>query len=198
MYTYLVQDLNFQLPPQQGKEYFPGIIKPDPEQVVYSWEAPSRPFKEKSKQFYTTVITIATLVSLILFFSGQILPIAVIVAVVFLFYVMSTIPPTTVMTQLTNYGIRYEEQLYFWGELGNFWLDEAYDQRMIHIEITRFPNRLTLMIGDGNERLIVEMLSEVLPFNKPAPTTYEKVAEWLAKKIPLELDKEKPPTQASL
>lgn len=209
MYTYSVQDSTFQPQNQQNQassmpqggyqqpqmtEYFPGVPKPDPEQVVYAWEAPSRPFQEKSRQFYTTVITIATLISLILFFAGQILPIAVIVAVVFLFYVMSTIPPTQVLTRFTNYGIRYEEQLYFWEELGNFWTDETHGQRMIHVEIGRFPNRLTLMIGQGDEDLIVDMLSEVLPFQKPVPTTYERAAEWLAKKIPLELDKQKPPT----
>lgn len=171
------------------QEYFPGTVKPQVEELVYEWQAPSRPFKQRSKQFYTTVITISTLISLILFLSGQILPIAVIVAVVFLFYVLSTIEPGNVITQLTTYGIRHEEQLYFWEELGRFWLDETYGQRMIHIEVARFPNRLTLLVGQGDEAQLIDMLSEVLIFEKPAPTTYEKIAQWLEKQIPLEVEK---------
>lgn len=184
------QEENIGVDPNQAQAaYFPNIARPTAEELVYEWQAPSRPFKERSRKFYTTVIIISILISLILFFAGQFLPIAVIVAVVFLFYVLSTIPPTTVVTQFTTFGIRFEEQLYYWEELGRFWFDEAHGQRMVHLEVARFPNRLTLMIGQADELLIEEMLGEILLQQKPLPTTYEKAAAWLAEKLPLEVDK---------
>lgn len=171
-------------------EYLPNISKPLIEELVYEWQAPNRPFKERTKQFYTTIITIAALISLIFALIGQAPMIAVIAAIVFLFYVLSTIPPTKVLTQLTTYGIRQEEQLYYWEELGRFWLDEIHDQPAIHIEVSRFPTRLTLLVGKGDLSILVDILSEVLIMQKPAPTLYEKIGAWLQEKIPLDIDKD--------
>ena len=105
-------------------DYIQDIAKPRSEDMVLEWKAPSRPFKKRNRQYHTTVITIALLLSLILFFAGQILTIAVVFAVAFLVYVMSTIPPHAVKNKLTTYGIRIEDNLYYWEELGRFWFDE--------------------------------------------------------------------------
>ncbi len=51
-------------------ERFPGMVKPLPEELVYEWRSPSRPFKHRKKQFFTTLTTIVILLCLILFFAG--------------------------------------------------------------------------------------------------------------------------------
>lgn len=169
-------------------EKFPGVVKPLPEKVIFSWEAASRPFKQRTRKFYSTMITIVLLLSLILFFAGQVLPIAVILAAAFLTYVLSTIPPTQVNNQITTYGIRQDKTLYYWQEMGRFWFDKKYGQPLLHIEIFRFPNRLSLLFAPDDHDELKDLLSEVLLNQKPEPTIYEKAAAWLEKNIPLDIE----------
>lgn len=172
---------------KKTEEMFPGIEKPQPEETVFEWQAPSRPFKKRNRQYYTTIIAIVFLVSLILFFAGQFLPIAVVISVAFLGYVLSSVPPQTAVNKITTYGIRVEDQLYYWMEMGRFLFDKKYDQPLFHVEIGRFPGRLTLLIGDSSNDELREILSQVLLEEKPKPTFIDKAAQWIQEKIPLEV-----------
>ena len=169
-------------------ELFPGMAKPVPEELIYEWQAPSRPFKQHNRQYYSTVATVVLLLSLILFFAGQYLPIAAVLAVAFLSYMLSSIPPHTVTVQLTNYGLRLEKELYYWEELGWFWFKEKYGQEMVYVETSRFPNRLALMVGEAETDVLRLIFSEVLLEQEPPPTYFEKAAAWLQEKIPLDID----------
>lgn len=172
--------------PGQTQDRFPGVQKPIPEETILEWTALSRPFKQRTRQYFSTVLIIGLLISMILFFAGQTLPIAVVVAVIFLIYVLNVIPPGMVRHAITNYGIRVENQMYFWDELGRFWYTDKHKQRVLHIEVARFPGRLTLLLGDVPEAEMTELLSEVLINQQPKPTLYEQWAKWLQDKIPLE------------
>ena len=186
----VVERAPFPTPPGiEMSEKFPGIVKPITEEVVYEWISPSRPFRPRKKQFFTTLITIVLLFCLILFFAGQVLPIAVVAALGFMSYVLSTIPPHQITQQFTTYGIRIEKELYYWEELGRFWFDKKLDSHLLIVEVSRFPNRLTIVLT-GQEQIgeVQQILSEVLLFQKPDLTWIEKAGAWLQKKFPLELD----------
>lgn len=172
--------------PDDVAEHFADLPKPKPERTFLEWESPSRPFKKRSRQYYSTGVVIVLLISMILFFAQQVIPIAVVVAVAFLGYVLSVVPPTTAHHQLTTYGIRIDDQLYYWDELGRFWFTDKYGQRILHIEVARFPWRLSLLLGDLQEEYLSNILSEVLIKQQPALTPFEKASEWLQNKIPLE------------
>lgn len=167
----------------------PGFVKPQPEELLFEWQAKSRPFKKHNRQFFTSVGIIGLLMALILVFAGQWLPMAVVVAVVFVIYVFNTIPPGEVLQQATTYGIRVEEKLYYWEEMGRFWFTEKYGEALLNIEVARFPNRLTLLLGDLKKEDVEAFLSEILLNQQPPPTTYEKIADWLGRKLPLDLEK---------
>lgn len=174
-------------PPQPQRNLnFAGGAKPQTEQTLLTWSAASRPFKRRNKQFYTTIGIIVFLVSIILFFAGQFLPIAVVISVAFLAYVLSSVPPHEATYRITTFGVRIEDQLYYWEELGRFWFDERYQQKMVHIEVARFPGRLTLMLGQLTETDVEELLKEVLIKQKPADTFFDTSAKWLQEKIPLD------------
>lgn len=167
----------------------PGFYKPIPEETLVEWIAPARPFKKRNRQFFTTIIVIAVLISLILFFAGQVLPVAVVVSIVFLVYVTAVIPPQDVKYKLTNYGIYVEKEGFSWVSMGRFWFDTKSSQRVLEVELNRFPGRLTFVLIEGQtprEKDLEAVLSEVLIKEKPELTTYEKVADWLKEKIPLE------------
>lgn len=169
-----------------GSQY--GFEKPQPEEELIQWQAPSRPFKKHNRQFYTTTGMIVLLVGLILFFAGQTLPMAVIIAVVFYIYVQNSIAPGLVVYKLTTYGIRVADDLYYWEELGRFWFTEQYGKPVLRIEVARFPFRLAILLGDLSQEDMIAILSEILLNEKPPLTTYEKIARWLHEKIPLDLD----------
>lgn len=177
-----------QVIPEGAEGYFPEFIRPLPEELVLEWQAPSRPFKKHKRQYFTTVATIALLLCLILFFAGQFLPIAVVIAVAFLAYIMATIPPHTVTNAITTYGIRNEDALYYWEELGRFWFETKNDDEVVYIEVARFPYRLAILLGSQSKADIREILSEVLLEEKPPLTLTERWAKWLQEKIPLDID----------
>ena len=179
--------------PQQTKrersKVAPGLYRPIPEETLVEWDAPARPFKKKDRQFFTTTIVIAILISLILFFTGQLLPVAVVISAVFLIYVTSVIPPNEVHIKLTNYGLYFEKEAFAWQEMGRFWFDNKHGQEVVNIELYRFPGRLTLVIVDGQTPSKLDfnlVFSEVLVKEKPELTYFEKAAEWFQEKVPLE------------
>lgn len=167
-------------------ELFPGQFKPLPEQTVLIWQAPSRPFKKRNRQYYTTIVAIVFLISLILFFAGQFLPIAVVISVAFLAYVLSAVPPTTTEHRITTYGIRVDNVLYYWEELGRFWFEEKFGQPLVQVEVAKFPGRLTLLLNEVTQDAMRELLSEVLLEEKPKETFFDSSARWLQEHIPLD------------
>lgn len=72
-----------QNPKKAAQEYFADMPKPQPEELIFEWRSSARPFKKRNKRYYVTIALIVFLISLILFFAGQFLPIAVVVAVAF-------------------------------------------------------------------------------------------------------------------
>jgi hypothetical protein len=167
----------------------PGYYRPIPEETLVTWEAPARPFKKRNKQFFGTVFIIAVLVALILFFAGQVLPVALVISVVFLVYVTAMIPPQNVSVKLTNYGFYIDKNAFAWYEMGRFWFEKKQGFDTLQIEIGHFPNRLSLVLIDGvtpSKDDLELVLSEVLLKDKPKPTAFEKASSWLIKKIPLD------------
>lgn len=173
-----------------SSKLLPGVVKPPTEELLLEWMAPSRLFKKRDRQFFVTIIIIATLLALILFFIGQFLPIAVIASIVFVTYVFSSIPPDYITLSITTYGLRIDGELYFWEELGRYWFETKYNQKILKIETIAFPGRLNMILNEEEvpESDIRAILDQALINQKPAPTFYEQAADWIQKKIPLEKD----------
>lgn len=166
----------------------PGVQKPLPEEILLEWQAASRPYKPRNRQYFTTIGLIAALIGLILIFANQLLPVAVVGAVIFVIYVLNTTPPGMVTHKLTTYGIRVENTLYYWEEMGRFWFTEKHGENILNIEIARFPYHLPLLLGDLNKDDMKTVLSEVLVNQQPPPTAYEKAASWIQEKLPIDIE----------
>lgn len=180
-------DQDPQLPPNvRESELIPGQYVPIPEELILQWQAASRPFKKRDRQYYTTIIIIIFLISLILFFAGQFLFIAVVISIGFLSYVLAAIPPETITNQITTYGIRTDGDLYYWEELGRFWFEEKFKMPVLHIETARFPGRIALMLGDQKQEDLKTILSEVLLNQVPEPSFMDKASEWIEKNLPID------------
>lgn len=155
---------------------------------LLTWKAPSRPFKKREREYFTTIAAIILLFAVILLFVKEFLLIAVILSFAFLAYALATVPPSEVEHKITDAGITNTGREYLWAELGEFWFDEKWGQQMLVIQsLYHFPGRFFMMLGDVDRIKIKKLLEEHLPFRKqPVKTWIDNASEWLAKKIPLE------------
>jgi hypothetical protein len=169
----------------------PVVSQPEPEKVLYSWTAPSRLFKKRNREFYTTVGALVILISVILLFAKEFLLVGVILSFGFVTYVLSTIPPEAINHRLTNKGIRTIDKFYSWFTLGRYWYETKWHQDQLLIESpTQFPGRLTLLLGQGDKKTLDSIVSKYLVRQKPDPTWFDKASKWLQEKVPLESDEE--------
>lgn len=168
-------------------EAIPEIQQPIPEEELYTWQAPGRLFKRRTREFYTTVAALVFLLSVILFFAKEFLLIGVILAIGFVSYVMASIPPEPIEHTITNKGIRTDNKLFEWGTLGRFWWQEKWHQTYVSIETPgRVPSILILLEGKGKQEEIDAILKKYLINEKPQPTWFDNAAKWLQEKVPLE------------
>ena len=157
------------------------------EKVLLAWEAPSRPYRKRDKEFYTTIGIIVFLVSLILFFAGQFLFIAVVVSLAFVAYVLNTVPPEKIHNSITTFGIHTGDSLFYWEELGRFWFSEPKGAHLLHVETARaFPGVLILLLENVDKDELKKIMIKYTVFEKPKATWLDNAGKWLQEKFPLE------------
>lgn len=160
---------------------------PAPEQILLKWMAPSRPFKMRDRQFFTTVIVIAILLGILLAFAREWMLIAVIAAMVFAYYVWSIVPPEEIEYSITTRGLRVHGQLYRWDELVQWWVEDKWGQKMIVIVAPMVVSRrLHLLLGQTNEEQVKQVLEKYLVMEQLPETAMDKAGRWISEKFPLE------------
>lgn len=165
----------------------PVVQQPVPEKDLYTWNAPSRLFKHRSREFYTTIAALVFLLSIILFFAKEFLLIGVIMAIGFVSYVLASVPPESITHTLTNKGIRSFDKLFPWETLGRYWWQDKWKQTYANIEAPgRIPGIVILLVGEGDKEKIDKILKTYLINQKPDPTWFDNASKWLSEKIPLE------------
>ena len=156
------------------------------EEVYISWESPSRLFKKRSKEYFTNVGAIVFLLSIIFVFAGEYLLIAAGLSIVFLVYVLSTVPPENINHKITNLGIDSAGHFYRWEELNDFWFEEQWGQVMMVLR-TLVGSRIIILLGDQPKDTIRTLVAKQIPFREqPEKTWVDNAASWLTNKIHLE------------
>jgi len=171
------------------------VIAVKEEKTLFSWEALERPYKKRDKEFWTTILSILGLVSLILFFVKEWFLIAALVSLAFLYYVLTTIPPQKAKYRITNKGIFLTpaERLN-WEILKRFWISEKWGYHVLNLETwLKFPRVVSFVIPKKDLKGIKKILVKYLPEQENSPQFVDKFSTWLANKIPIEQNsKEKP------
>jgi len=156
------------------------------EELRFSWTAPARPFKRRDRNFFTTVAALGVLIGLILFFLEGILAVAVVAAIVFLVYVLFTVPPEEVEYKITSKGIAFAEKKHLWEEFRRFWFTKRLDSNLLVLESINFPGRFEMVVQEADKAKIQEVLEQYLIHEEAAPNFLDKAAAWLSKKVPFE------------
>lgn len=165
----------------------PVVNQPEPEKNLYTWQAPARLYKKRTREFYSTVAALVILLSIILLFAKELLLIAVIGSFGFVSYVLASVEPESIEHTLTNRGLRTHHKLYRFQEISRYWWEEKWHQHLLHIETPgQFPNKVLLLLGEGDKNKIEDIIGTYVIMDKPEPTWLDRAANWLQEKVPLE------------
>jgi hypothetical protein len=164
------------------------LVRPAPLKGLLEWRASVRPFRARSRDFWTTVLAVVILLSIILVFLKEFLLIAVMIAFVFVFYIFSTVPPGEVEHRITTRGVITGGRSYNFDDLGLFYFTEKWGERILNIERTLgLGGRLMMLLGrEMTEEKIRGVLKNYLVEETPEPTYLDKVTKWLGDRFPLE------------
>jgi hypothetical protein len=161
-------------------------IKKVQQELLLRWSSPSRLFKKRDKEYFTNVGAIVFLLVIILVFAREFLLIAAVVSIVFLIYVLSTVPPEAVTHQITNLGIESAGHYYRWEELYEFWFEEQWGQVILVLR-PLVGTRIIILLGMQNKERVRELIAKYIPFREhPEKSWVDNASSWLSKKIPLE------------
>ena len=163
--------------------------KPETEkepEVYLSWSSPSRLFKRRDAEFYKTIGAIIFLLTIILVFASEFVLVLAMLSIVFLVYVLSTVPPENVNHRITNLGIESAGHYYRWEELSEFWFDNQWGQALLMLK-PLFGTRTVILLGEEKKDKVRELLAKHIPFREiPEKTWMDNASSWLSSKIPLE------------
>lgn len=161
--------------------------KPVELRSLLKWQAPVRPFKKRDKEFFTTMAAIAFLLAVIFLFLKEWMAIAVIISVVFVGYVLATVPPEMVWHEITTRGLVTGGKTYRWEELEFFWFSKKWKDAILHIGTNlKFPGKLMFLLGDQEQKKVKQILQKYIEYEVPEETLMDRSAKWLSEKVPLE------------
>ena len=156
----------------------------EPEKELFNWSAPARPFKRMNREFWVTVIAMAAIVGLILFFAEGFMPVILIVSIIFLVYVLTTVEPQNINYLIANRGIKVGEKTFEWENLIRFWFGKRFDSPLLIVQKYGIPDRLELVISQDEKENLKTTLLKYIPEEKAPPSSLDKAANWFSKKIP--------------
>lgn len=167
-------------------------------QLMFSWRAPIRAYKKKSAGVLRFYIALALLLCLIAFFFGDKILVMPIVAVMFLFYVLTITPSTNIENKITRFGIETGGNTYRFDALSHFYFVKKYDYHVL-VVVARPPyySHIYLVVQNKEvmNRLII-LLSEHLVYQEhPNKTFIDKCVELLTKLMPEDIGEVTSPPQ---
>lgn len=156
------------------------------EEVFLSWSSPSRLFKRRDSEYFKTVGAIVFLLMVILVFASEYVLAAAILSIVFLVYVLSTVPPENVDHRITNHGMESAGHFYRWSEFGEFWFETQWGQTMVVLQ-PLMGARVIVLMGNEDKEKMKKIIEKYVPYREtPEKTWVDNAARWLSEKIPLE------------
>lgn len=156
------------------------------EEVYAEWSSPSRLFKKRDREYFVNIAAIVFLLSVILVFAREFVLIATVLSIVFLIYVLSTVPPEEVKHRITSLGIESAGHFYRWEELADFWFEEQWGQVMLVLRPYQ-ATRVIILLGDQQKMHVRDFVAKHIPFREePDRNWVDNAARWMSEKIPLE------------
>lgn len=165
----------------------PDIDFQNPEEsILFEWNSYERPQKKWTKEFYSSVIVMAFLASIIFYFIEGIMPVLVIWAMVFMLWAMSKTEPRIEKYAISTWGLKTKDKTYRFEEMNNFWFETKWGGRLMRINLVKIPWHLVIVIDSEHEDTIRKLMLSSVTYQEPAVTWSDRMVKWLGDKIPLE------------
>lgn len=170
-------------PAKPPTEHFASPVK-----TILSWQAPGRPFRKRSKEYFMSVLLITVLVEIVLFLFSEYMLMAAVFSLMFLAFALATVPPPNFHYKISNQGLTIEDHFYLWEELYDFYFKRRDGISIVHVRTQAvLPGELTLTLGDMDQEHVKSVLARFIPYREIVkPTFMEKSGDWLARNFPLE------------
>ena len=158
------------------------------EKNIISWKSPERIFKARSKRYFTKIALYALVSILAAIAIGEFMLVGVIIAFVFVVYVLATQAPSTIDHKINRMGIVSGGRPFLWEELDSFWFDRKGDDRLLLVQThLHFPSRLIIILTNVSERTLLDLLERHLHFHpRPVHTVMDKWAKTVRNRVNLE------------
>ncbi|KKQ93619.1 MAG: hypothetical protein UT19_C0009G0028 [Candidatus Woesebacteria bacterium GW2011_GWB1_39_10b] len=111
------------------------------------------------------------------------MPVVLLIALVFLFYILSTVEPETIEYAITNKGIKVADRRNDWEIFTRFWFTKRLNTDLLILETLAIPGRLELVINESDKEKTKKTLSLYIPEEEAAPTRMDKASDWVSKKL---------------
>ena len=160
------------------------IIENEPEKSLIKWKAKARSFKRRDREFWVSIIAIASVVGFVLFIIEGVISVILVISIVFLFYVLSTVEPGDIEYEITNESViiggeKNPMEAFVW-----FWFGKSFGNEVLALGAVNMPGRLDLVIDPKDKEKIRKVLSPYLIEQEKSPSRIDRAADWLSKKIP--------------
>ncbi len=162
----------------------PVVVKPESEKDLVTWIAPARPFKRRNREFFVTVIAMASVSGFVVFLIEGWLPVLLIISLVFLFYVMSTVEPENIQYKITTKGISVGGKTTTWDIMNRFWFAKRFESELLVVETAVLPGRLEVVVNSEVKEKIKKAVSDYLVHEEVPPSYLDKIALWFSKRMP--------------
>ena len=160
------------------------VVRREPERDLVIWKAAARPFKKRDRQYFVTIFAIAGIISLVIFLAEGIMPVVLIISLVFLYYILSTVPPEEVEYKITTKGIKIADKLIGWQLMNKFWFGHRMDNEVLFFDTFQIPGRIELVINPEIKEVLEKEISAYIPFEKAADSNIDKLTNWVSQKLP--------------
>ncbi|MFH1547256.1 MAG: hypothetical protein ABIC57_02105, partial [bacterium] len=132
---------------------------------LYKWSSPMRIFQQLDKKKFWMISLAVLALFVVLAILGHYILMIAIASVMFLVYVLGTVPPETVNHVITSLGVESMDKKYNWEILSSYWFSKKDDKRILNIETKfAFPSRLILLVGEADMKSIHPLLKERLVY----------------------------------
>ena len=156
-------------------------------QIIFSWKAPLRPYKKRSKVILRFYIAVTLLLSLIFFFFGDRILLLPLWAILFLFYILTITPPPEVENKITRFGVETAGIMLRWETLSHFYFTKRFGFFVLTIVGHAPFNYHSFLVVPDNvvKSQTIHLLSEHLIYQeKPEKTIVDRMVDFFMKIIP--------------
>lgn len=159
------------------------VVRREPERDLVTWTAPSRLFRKYGRKAYVSIFSIVGIISIVIFIAEGLMPVILLIALIFLFYVLSTVPPENIEYKVTNRGIKIAGKETPWQNIGSFYFASKVGGEILIIDTVVFPGKMEIVINPEIKDTLRKEISAYIPYEEKSPSPFDKFTGWFFKKL---------------